>query len=118
MPKINLKNRDWIRADQLAKEVADDIEKDPTLNLPAYAVTKVINDYLEKKLEYLSIGYVISEPDIGSSKVTMRRVNKKMTGVDESAKITTDIDTRLKHKILKEANADPEFKSLLSGGRM
>lgn len=89
---------------------------------PNQDVKQIINDYLKIRETHLIEGGTIKEP-IGKSQITLRRVSSpkvfNVTSTSKrSAKVVTELNSRVYMDILLKSFDDSEYAKLLSNGRI
>lgn len=89
---------------------------------PNQNVRMIINEYLNIRESHLVAGGTIKEP-IGKSQITLRRVSSpKVFNVTptskRSAKIVTELNSRVYSDVILKSIKDGNYASLLSNGRI
>lgn len=89
---------------------------------PNQDVKQIINDYLSIRENHLIEGGTIKEP-IGKSQITLRRVSSpkvfNVTSTSKrSAKIVTELNSRIYSDVILKSFGDCDYANLLSNGRI
>lgn len=89
---------------------------------PNQDVKQIINEYLNIRETHLIEGGTIKEP-IGKSQITLRRVSSpkvfNVTSTSKrSAKVVTELNSRVSTDIILKSFEDSNYANLLSNGRI
>lgn len=89
---------------------------------PDQDVKQIVNDYLNIRETHLIEGGTIKEP-IGKSQITLRRVSSpkvfNVTSTSKrSAKVVTELNSRVSTDIILKSLEDKDYARLLSNGRI